>query len=136
MTWADKNLLGIDYGTKRVGVALSPAGSTLAFPHDVYENTRHLIDRLVGEVQKHQIEAIILGESFNFAGRENIIMEDIRELETKLREELPEVLILYEPEFYTSAQAERLQGKGERLDASAATLILQAYIDKQNVKNT
>ena len=40
-----------------------------------------------------------------------------------------------EPEFMTSAAAERFQGKNDMIDASAAALILQSFLDKQNSKN-
>ena len=38
--------------------------------------------------------------------------------------------VVLEPEFMTSAQAERLQGKNDKIDASAAALILQSYLDR------
>ena len=38
--------------------------------------------------------------------------------------------IFFEPEFMTSAQAEQIQGKNDMHDASAATIILQSYLDK------
>ena len=109
--------MGIDYGTKRVGIAIAPAGSTLAFPHDVYSNDRELFDRLVKEIKSHDIQIVVLGESYNFAGRENVVMNYIKELKSQLEIKFPEKTICYEPEFYTSAQAERLQGRGENLDA-------------------
>jgi len=39
-----------------------------------------------------------------------------------------------EPEFLTSAEAERVQGKNDKIDASAAALILKSYLDKKKQK--
>jgi RNase H-fold protein (predicted Holliday junction resolvase) len=47
----------------------------------------------------------------------------------------PIVLVVFEPEFLTSHQAEYFQGKHDLLDASAAALILQSYLDKRNNQN-
>jgi RNase H-fold protein (predicted Holliday junction resolvase) len=129
MDVVNMSLMGIDHGARRVGISLSPSGSSLAFPHDVYGNDRYLVDRIREECREHQIGLIIIGASFDLAGRENVIMPEI----IRLKEELANhnIDVEMEPEFYTSAQAARLQGSGERLDASAATLILQSFIDKR-----
>ena len=64
----------------------------------------------------------------------NVIMERITPFkkELEINTGLP---IHYEREFMTSAAAEHLQGKGEMIDASAATLILQSYLDKRKNNN-
>jgi len=43
------------------------------------------------------------------------------------------ITVHMEPEFLTSAQAEVIQGKNYKIDASAAAIILQSYLDKQSV---
>jgi RNase H-fold protein (predicted Holliday junction resolvase) len=70
-----------------------------------------------------------MGESKDLKGNDNDIAEEIRSFKKKLETKL-DMEVIYEPEFYTSLQASRLQGEGAMLDASAAAIILQSYLDK------
>ena len=57
--------------------------------------------------------------------------------EASFKKELEAALgkkVEYEPEFWSSMQAERWQGKTDKLDASAAAIILQSFLDKHNSK--
>lgn len=122
-------LLGIDYGTKRVGVALSDESGRFAFPYQVLENTKRLAEEIEAICVKEKVTRIVLGESRDYKQQPNPIMKEI----LKLRDELASrigLAVELEPEFLTSAEAERLQGKNDMLDASAAALILKSYIDR------
>jgi len=123
-------LLGIDYGTKNVGIAVGEEEHGLAFPRAVLKNDRDLIAGIRAICLVENAEKIILGESKNFKGEDNKVMKEILEFKKVLESEsgLP---VVFEPEFMTSAEAEHLQGKNEMLDASAAALILKSYLDKQ-----
>ena len=129
-------LLGIDYGTKRVGVALSDQSGHFAFPHKAVHNDRHLLASLTKLATEQKVGLIVIGDSKNYRGEDNPVMVKIRkfrdELEAKLKEAGLEIKIVSEPELLTSAEAERIQGKTADHDASAAALILKSYIDKQN----
>lgn len=122
-------LLGIDYGTKKVGIAVSNDDGTMAFPREVMKNDADLLKRLVTLIEKEKIEKIVIGHSLNTDGSDNKIQEAINELMTDLTLEtgLPVDL---EPEQYTSKEAERIQGRTDMTDASAATIILNSYITK------
>lgn len=122
-------LLGIDYGSKRVGLATSDTESGMAFPHSVIKNDNEMINVLEKIVEKENIEKIVLGESKNLDGKDNDISEDIRKLKLVLEAEIDREVIL-QPEFYTTYQASRIQGDSDMIDASAATIILQSYLDK------
>ena len=123
--------LGIDYGSKRVGVALSDEAGEFAMPLVVLENNTELITALKKIVAEKQISAVILGESKNFAGEDNPLQEKINRFKTEL-EQATNLPVELEPEFFTSAEAARLQGKNAKLDASAAALILKSFLDKKN----
>jgi putative holliday junction resolvase len=126
-------ILGIDYGTKRVGIAITDAGGTLAFPHAVLPNDKYLIEALKKLRDEHGISAIVLGESKDYSGKHNPVMEHITTFRKVLEEQVA-VPVHAEPEFLTSAEAERVQGKHNMHDASAAAIILQSYIDKRSEK--
>ena len=127
--------LGVDYGTKRIGVALSDESGAVAFPLATVEAGKGAIQKIAALAQEHSAEKIIIGESRDFKGEPNVVMTEIE----KFKKELAEVTGLpveYEPEFMTSAQAARTgqdkrgEGGGEKSDASAAALILQGFIDR------
>ena len=121
--------LGIDYGTKRVGIAVSDDAGMLAFPHSVIPAGGALVDAL-DSIAKHEwIGAIVIGESRNFQQEANPLMRKILELKAEL-EQRTGLPIYLEPEFLSSRQAEHIQGKEAATDASAAALILQSYIDR------
>lgn len=122
--------LGIDYGAKRVGVALSDEEGKFALPLAVLPNNNELLPALKKIIAEKQVGTIVLGESKNYKGEDNAIMADIRAFKLALEKEtgLPAA---YEPEILSSAQAERITGKTKMHDASAAAIILQSYLDKR-----
>ncbi|GMQ95166.1 MAG: Holliday junction resolvase RuvX [Patescibacteria group bacterium] len=136
--------IGIDYGTKRVGIALSDEGGMLAFPHSVLTNDKDLAENVKNVCEEESVSAIVMGESLDSAGAPNSIMENILPFKEKLEKELG-LPVYLEPEFMTSMHAaiglpvrrtqtgeKKGEFKKEALDASAAALILQRYLDKRN----
>lgn len=123
-------LLGIDFGSKRVGTAVSDEAGEFAMPLTVFQNNNDLLSALKKIIAEKHIGAIVLGESKNFKGEDNVIMKAIMKFKAALEKGtgLPAFL---EPEFLTSVQAARWQGKVEKLDASAAAIILQSYLDRR-----
>ncbi len=120
--------LGIDYGEKRVGIAISDAEGKLAFPHKVLVNGEKLIEEILKISKEQGIEKIIVGDSKDFKGENNKIMEKILPFVQNLKSKT-NLEVLMHPEFLTSQEARRLQGKNDMLDASAAALILKSYLD-------
>jgi putative Holliday junction resolvase len=135
--------IGIDYGTKRIGVATSDDDGKIAFPHAVIESNAQALSKLAELIKEKNVDGIVMGESKNFKNEPNDVMEDIEQFKIDLAE-LTGLTVEYEPEFFSSAAAahqftpdgSRKQNPSqEKLDASAAALILQSYLDrKQNIK--
>ncbi len=129
--------LGIDYGSKRVGVSLSDDGGRMAFPKGVIPNDRYLMKSLADMVKSHKVDTVVVGESKDFQMNDNPIFADARFFASELGRETG-VQVEFEPEFLSSHQASRtnheLGGRNAFLDASAATIILQSYLDKLNNK--
>jgi putative Holliday junction resolvase len=130
--------LGIDYGSKKVGLALSDEAGTMGFPHTITVNTPRLVDELCALIAKENVGAIVIGESRTLAGGENPIAKDAHALGTvlALRAGVP---VLYESEVFTSAEARRAPEKEMKsrspkvhanVDASAAALILTSYLSR------
>lgn len=124
------NYLGIDYGKKRVGIAYSDETGKVAFPLAILPNNENLVAQICGIAMDKKTNLIVLGESNNLDGTPNAIMKDIEVFKKNLSE-ISGIEIHYEPEFWSSFQAERWQGKTEHVDASAAAIILQSFLDKK-----
>lgn len=120
--------LGIDFGEKRIGLALSDEEGKIAFPQAVLPNDQNLMKGLVDVAMQNRVSTIVMGESRNFQGQINPIMWKIQEFRQKL--ETIGFQVVYEPEFLTSVQASRITGENQMIDASAAAIILQSYLDK------
>ena len=132
--------LGIDYGSKKVGLALSDEAGTMGFPHDIVINTPRLVDELCELMAKENVTAVVIGESRTLSGGENPIAKDAHALGTSLVERSG-IAVFYESEVFTSAEARRApekQGKSRspksraNVDASAAALILTSYLSRTN----
>jgi putative Holliday junction resolvase len=125
-------LLGIDFGRKKVGIALSDEDQEIAFPKIVYPNDKKLVERIVDYCVGNSVAGIILGESKNFKGEDNPIMKDILKFKAKI-ERASSLPVHMEPEFMSSSEAGKMRAEGdseEMIDASAAAIILQSYLDK------
>lgn len=121
-------LIGIDYGERRVGIALSDDKGMMAFPHSVVPNDKDLIKAILDIAAQNNAEVVVVGESKNYKGEPNRIMEKVRPFGDELR--AAGMNVVFEPELLTSHQAAHFQGKHGMLDAAAASIILQSYIDR------
>lgn len=122
--------MGIDYGTKRVGIALSDQSGRMAFPHIVLNNDTKLLEELESLIKEREVEEIIIGHSLGRDGLPNSIHAEVEELigDLTLRVGLP---IHLEPEQYSTQEALREQGRNAQTDASAAAIILNSFITKK-----
>lgn len=122
--------LGIDYGSKRIGLALSDESGKVAFPHVILENNANLLEKIAKICEEKRVEKIVLGESLNLKREANLIMAEINKFKEKLTRVIGLEIIL-EPEWFTSALASRsAANKKAKVDDSAAALILQTYLDR------
>lgn len=141
-------ILGIDYGTKRIGIAVTDESHTLAFPKEILLNDKDTFKKLEDILKKENIGEIVIGESVDFSGKLNALSGRIEVFILELKEKfgLP---IHKQVEFLTSVEARKSpnakrqfnssgahtkvkQIKSGRIDSSAAALILQRYLDKKN----
>ena len=127
-------LLGIDYGSKRVGLSLTDDKGMMAFPHVVVPNDQALLPYIEALVVREKVSTIVVGHSLSHAGSPNAVHSRVEEFiqDLTLHTGMP---IELEPEQYTTQEAIRFQGRNEKTDASAAAIILNSYIMRmQNSK--
>lgn len=135
-------LMGIDFGSKRVGIALSDEEGKFAFPKQVLNNDSNLIATIKEIVKNEGVSKIIIGQSLNDQGLKNDIEQETEKFIEILDNEI-NLPIAREKEFFTSFEAHKREGKESRndrkdkkektenLDAKAAAIILQRYLDRK-----
>ena len=131
-------ILGLDFGTRRVGIAMSDPGRTMAFPVEVYEPRGPELDaRYYRElVRENEIERIVVGLPLHTTGREGDLALRARKFGQWLASVTGQT-ILYHDERYSTFEAEQsLLGAGltkkkrkARRDKLAAQIMLQSYLD-------
>lgn len=120
--------LGIDFGEKRIGIALSDEDGKIAFPQVVLANNSDLLRNIIDLCMRNSVDTIVMGESRDYHGKINEIMWKVEGFRKQL--EMMGKKVVYEPEFMTSKQASQIVGENDMIDASAAAIILQSYLDK------
>jgi putative Holliday junction resolvase len=123
--------LGIDFGSKRIGLAISDESGSFAFPLSVIKNSENAMSEIQQVCLEKNIGAVVIGDSENFQMQKNHIMEQVEPFVENLRK-VSGLPVFLHPEFMTSQEAERLQGKNDMLDASAAAIILKSFLEITN----
>lgn len=126
--------LGIDYGSKRVGIAVSDEGAKFGLPLSVIENGPELLSEVEKIATDQDARDIVIGESRKYDMTANAILPAILEFKDSL--DARDYRTYLELEFMTSQEAERSQGKHAKIDASAAALILQSFLDRRNAERS
>ncbi len=152
--------LGIDYGQKRIGVAISDEGGALAFPFDLFQKTSPLKKNKLGKFKvvkerwsekeskavskeiaalcrQEKVGAIVVGLPLDFSGKETAMTREVRKFAAILKKITNKPVVL-EREFLTTKLAERKFREAGvkkkqmkgKIDAAAAAEILQSYLDK------
>lgn len=135
-------LMGIDFGEKRVGIALSDGVPAFAVPSRVLERStdRRLVYTLAALAREEEVGALVLGEPRDLEGRAGAAADRVRRFAAKLEKASGLRVILIEETLTTVAAAERLGGparvaRGDREsgrhDAVAAQILLQEAIDRE-----
>lgn len=137
--------LGVDFGEKRIGLAVSDPSNTIATPLDTLTRRarkRVPIHRMAEIASSHDVTQVVVGLPLGLDGHENEWCEKVRAMATSLGERL-DVPVAYVDERLTSVRAERaLREVGlrrqdrrdkTRVDRAAAQLILQAWLDNPEI---
>ena len=131
-------ILGLDLGERRIGVALSDPSGWLATPLTVLSCSSRKAELAAIEelVHQHQVERVIVGYPLSLNGRVGPQAQRVQKYVSQIRKRLPVPVILWD-ERLSTAQAERLiheagkRVRRERIDAAAAAVILQSYLNAQ-----
>jgi putative Holliday junction resolvase len=135
-------ILGVDYGTVRVGLAISDPGGIIAQPAGILPAAPPdtLPERLLAKARELRAEKILFGLPRHLDGRDGDHAPAIRRLGERLAELAAPPVAFWEERLSTQA-AERAmieadvsrRDRRSKIDAVAAAIILQNYLDAQQI---
>jgi putative Holliday junction resolvase len=134
--------LGLDVGTKTIGVAMTDEANIAAHPHSVLERMGNSRDTeaVVALCREHAVSDVVVGMPFELSGRIGLRAKRVLELIAKLTPALAALSIAVheQDERFTTAEAQRVlidadvsrQKRKGVIDQQAAALILQGWLDR------
>ncbi|PWR24761.1 Holliday junction resolvase RuvX [Zavarzinia aquatilis] len=135
---ASARLLGVDLGTKTIGLALSDTSRTVASPLETIRRVKFSIDveRFFALIDQHQVAGIVLGLPMNMDGTAGPRVQATRAFATEVLKRR-ELNLTYWDERLSTAAVTRMMidadmtraRRAELVDKLAATYILQGYLD-------
>ena len=141
-------IIGLDVGERRIGVAVSDASATLATPVTTLRTSgldgnalQVSLDTIVRLSADDPFDAIVVGLPCRLDGSPNAMTPRVRRFAERLRDRAG-ITVILQDERLTSVEAESLQAEQDRdwrsrkarLDAAAAAVILQDYLDARAVR--
>ncbi len=129
--------LGIDFGVKRIGLAVSDGEGSLAFPYSTLVRTtrKKMFQELLQILEQEKVEAIVLGLPYDIEGRETESTRQALNFRNSLQRRTDCPVFTLNEVLSTAEAAElyRETGKkvpyGDHLDHLAAAVILQRFLD-------
>ena len=125
-------LMAIDYGSRRIGIAISDSG-VLATPHCVLRNDGDVVERLADLARQLGADTIVLG--IPRRPHSDRHEKTFRDLAERLRQKTCKEVVLWDEALTTAEAADRLREAGRKrrdtkdIDMHAAAVILQSYLD-------
>lgn len=122
-------ILGIDYGTRRMGLALSDEEGRIAFPYKTLEAGKKIFEELGVICKENKVDAIVIGLPQDLSGNDTAMTSKVREFTHDLKQ--LGYTVDFEPEFFSTKEAARGPTKKENIDAAAAAILLQSYLERK-----
>jgi putative Holliday junction resolvase len=135
-------ILAFDYGTKRIGIAVTDPLQIIATGLDTI-HPKDIIDYLKTYISSEQVELFVVGEPRQMDGTPSQSTPHIKGFITTLNKNFPEIPVERIDERFTSKMASAVVAQSgfkksdrqnkERLDTISATIILQTYLEKKSL---
>lgn len=125
------NILGIDYGEARTGLAWASDEVRLALPLEVVpsQDTQALLARIVEVVDEKQVELVIVGLPLNLSSKDSQQTGKVRDFVSKLEDVIGAQVEVVDERF-TSQLASRYLEKGQSVDVESARILVEEWLDK------
>lgn len=133
-------IIAFDYGTKRIGVAVTDPLQIIATGLDTI-HPKEILEFLKKYLQTEQVEAFVIGDPKQMDGSPSDSAQHVKGFSTTLKKNFPEIPQFWVDERFTSKLAQETIMKSglkkqdrrnkERVDTIAATIILQYFMEEQ-----
>jgi putative Holliday junction resolvase len=137
---APGRILGIDFGTRRVGIAVSDPLNIIARPIAVLSNNHNIHKKIVDLAQEHQVGLIVVGMPYTLRGDRAEKGKEVEQFVLRLKERSGLEVVTIDERFTSvvAQQTMRMMGSKKRqredkgkIDEMASALILQSYLDRR-----
>jgi putative Holliday junction resolvase len=133
-----QRILGIDYGSKRIGVAVTDPLRIIAKGITVVSNSPSTMMELKRLVEEYDVRQVVVGMPFTLKGEKGQKAEEVERFISQLEKELNVSVIRFDERFTSRAAHETMIAMGVKkkkrqikgnIDMTAAALILQEYLE-------
>jgi putative Holliday junction resolvase len=124
------NILSIDYGDVRIGLAHSSTEHKIAFPLKVIQNNDRIWDELSKVITEYSIDYILVGLPLNFQSTDTQQTLKVRQFIQELKSKFAIKIEEYD-ERLTSALAKRYIPRGQSIDIESARILLEEWLEKR-----
>jgi putative holliday junction resolvase len=129
-------IMGIDYGEKRVGIAVSDPMRIFSKPFTVLQNNKNIFDKLKKIIREQDVQKIVLGLPVHPDGNESEKTEEVKQFAIELKGQINTPLIFFD-ERYTTQDARKIlitegcsiEDSKQKIDMYAASVILKNYLE-------
>jgi len=131
-------VLGIDYGTVRIGLSLSDPLGIIAQPFEILANNGQFWEKLKGIVETQGIHLIVVGMPLNLKGEKAQKAQEVEKFIERLKEESGREIVVWDERFTSAMAQQTLRSMGTKksdrrkkgqIDSMAAAIILQSFLD-------
>tara|TARA_B100000214_G_scaffold370888_1_gene346312 strand:- start:160 stop:612 length:453 start_codon:yes stop_codon:yes gene_type:complete len=141
----NNRILGIDYGEKRLGIAISDDTNTIATPLKYIDNNKEILSRLNKLINKYNIKTLVVGLPINLDGSHSKSSKKVLKFCKYIKKEL-DIIVHTTDERLSSIEAEnKLRESGRSpnmfrnldrgiIDSASAAIILNSFIQKKEPK--
>jgi len=136
-------ILGVDYGLKRIGLALSDPTQLIASTLCTVQAEKTLektVTKLLGVIGDYDIETIVVGLPYRMSGEMGLQADEVKHFVAELEKQC-DIPVALQDERLTTVQAERVMKEAglsrkkrtKSIDALSAVVFLQCYLDNQRL---
>ncbi len=136
----DKRILGIDFGTVRIGVAVSDPLRIIAQSIGAFTNNAGILDTVAEIARQYDVGLVVVGMPYTLKGEKGIKAEEVDRFISRLKEQLSVEVVTLDERFTSriakqtliqmgTTKKQRRTDKG-KVDAMASALILQSFLDQ------
>lgn len=132
-------VLGIDYGSKRIGLALSDPVGVIAQAFETIPNDENVLDRLNAIIATEGVRLVVVGMPLNLKGERGHKSLEVDDFIVRLRDAIAIDVVEWDERFTSTLAQRSMRDLGTkkkkraekgRIDAMAAALMLQSFLDR------